>query len=83
LMKHSLNDLVKAIALSRKTVTTIKQNLFWAFFYNVAAIPIAAGILYPVNGLLLSPMIGAAAMAFSDVCVIGNSIWLKFKKLGA
>jgi Cu+-exporting ATPase len=83
LMKHSLNDLVKAIALSRKTVTTIKQNLFWAFFYNVAAIPIAAGILYPVNGLLLRPMIGAAAMAFSDVCVIGNSIWLKFKKLGA
>ncbi|MGM5629484.1 heavy metal translocating P-type ATPase [Apibacter raozihei] len=76
-------DLIKvseAIKLSKQTVTTIKQNLFWAFIYNVIGIPIAAGILYPVNGFLLSPMIAGAAMALSSVSVVTNSLLLKLKK---
>ncbi len=78
------NDLLKinqAIQLSKLTVSTIKQNLFWAFIYNIIGIPIAAGILYPINGFLLNPMIAGASMALSSVSVISNSILLKFKKI--
>lgn len=77
------SDLTKipiAIKLSKQTVATIKQNLFWAFIYNVIGIPIAAGILYPVNGFLLNPMIAGAAMALSSVSVVSNSLRLKWKK---
>lgn len=81
LLTNSLLKIYDSIQLSHQTVKTIKQNLFWAFFYNTAAIPIAAGVLYPSFGLLLSPMIGAFTMAFSDVFVIGNSIMLKYKSL--
>ena len=70
-----------AIKLSRKTMATVKQNLFWAFIYNVIGIPLAAGILYPVNGFLLSPMIAGAAMALSSVSVVTNSLLLKIKRL--
>ncbi|MEI6816887.1 MAG: heavy metal translocating P-type ATPase [Bacteroidota bacterium] len=71
----------KAIRLSKLTVNTINQNLFWAFIYNVIGIPIAAGVLYPINGFLLNPMIAGAAMALSSVSVMSNSLWLKFKKI--
>ena len=77
------SDLIKipeAIHLSKLTVSTIKQNLFWAFIYNLIGIPIAAGILYPINGFLLNPMIAGAAMALSSVSVVSNSLWLKYKK---
>ena len=77
------SDLIKipeAIHLSKATVSTIKQNLFWAFIYNLIGIPIAAGILYPINGFLLNPMIAGAAMALSSVSVVSNSLWLKYKK---
>ena len=76
-----LSDLMKistAIKLSKSTVNTIKQNLFWAFIYNVVGIPIAAGILYPINGFLLNPMIAGAAMALSSISVVGNSLRLKY-----
>lgn len=76
------SDLLKvpqAIKLSKQTVQTIKQNLFWAFIYNLIGIPIAAGLLYPINGFLLNPMIAGAAMAMSSVSVVSNSLWLKFK----
>jgi Cu2+-exporting ATPase len=76
------SDLMKvpeAIALSKSTVRTIKQNLFWAFVYNVIGIPIAAGLLYPINGFLLDPMWAGAAMALSSVSVVGNSFRLKYK----
>lgn len=77
------SDLAKipyAIKLSKQTVATIKQNLFWAFIYNLIGIPLAAGILYPVNGFLLNPMIAGAAMALSSVSVVGNSLRLKWQK---
>ena len=77
LMKSDLTDIVKAIKLSRSTLGTIKQNLFWAFFYNTILIPLAAGILYPISGLLLNPAFAAAAMAFSSVSVVLNSLRLK------
>lgn len=76
------NDLLKipeAIKLSKQTVSTIKQNLFWAFIYNIIGIPIAAGILYPLNGFLLNPMLAGAAMALSSVSVVTNSLRLKWK----
>ena len=70
-----------AYALSRSTVRLIRENLFWAFVYNLIGIPIAAGALYPLCGLLLSPMLAGAAMAFSSVSVVANSLRLKWKKL--
>lgn len=77
LMSGDLNGVVKAIALSKATILNIKQNLFWAFAYNVSLIPVAAGVLYPVNGILLSPIFAAAAMAMSSVFVLGNALRLK------
>lgn len=80
LMKSDLLNLVYAFKISKDTVRTIKENLFWAFIYNVIGIPIAAGILYPINGFLLNPMIAGAAMAFSSVSVVLNSLRLKAGK---
>ncbi len=82
LISSDLNSIPRAITLSRKTVSFIRQNLFWAFIYNVLGIPIAAGILYPFTGYLLDPMIAGAAMAFSSVSVVSNSLRLKSVKLG-
>ncbi len=81
LLHGDISKLVKAIRLSRFTMTGIKQNLFWAFFYNLVGIPIAAGILYPFFGLLLSPVIAGLAMAFSSVSVVLNSLRLKSVRL--
>jgi Cu2+-exporting ATPase len=81
LITSDLNSIPKALRLSGQTVRTIRQNLFWAFIYNLIGIPIAAGILYPVNGFLLDPMIAGAAMALSSVSVVSNSLRLKMKKL--
>jgi Cu2+-exporting ATPase len=78
LISSDLMSIPKAIALSRKTVRVIRQNLFWAFIYNVVGIPVAAGLLYPVNGFLLNPMIAGAAMALSSVSVVTNSLRLKW-----
>ncbi|MBR1595324.1 MAG: heavy metal translocating P-type ATPase [Phocaeicola sp.] len=82
IISSDLTKIPEAFKLSRLTTKTIRQNLFWAFFYNVIAVPIAAGILYPINGFLLNPMIGGIAMAFSSVSVVGNSLLLKRKKIG-
>ncbi|GAB1350160.1 heavy metal translocating P-type ATPase [Ignavibacteriales bacterium] len=81
LITSDLTKIPKAIKLSHDTVLTIKQNLFWAFIYNVIGIPIAAGILYPFNGFLLDPMIAGAAMAMSSVSVVSNSLRLKLKTI--
>jgi len=81
LISSDLSYIPKAIKLSHKTVRLIRQNLFWAFIYNLIGIPIAAGILYPVNGFLLNPMIAGAAMALSSVSVVSNSLRLKWSKL--
>ncbi|MBI3037361.1 heavy metal translocating P-type ATPase [Candidatus Woesearchaeota archaeon] len=81
LMKDDLRDVVAAIDLSRKTVSKMKQNLFWAFFYNVALIPVAAGVLYPFTGLLLNPIFAAIAMASSSITVVGNSLLLNRYKV--
>lgn len=81
LMKNDLTDVSRAVNLSRMTIRNIKQNLFWAFFYNTLGIPIAAGVLYPAFGLLLSPMIAALAMSLSSVFVVTNALRLRGKKL--
>lgn len=80
-MKNSLKDVVAAINLSRKTLVNIKQNLFWAFIYNVIGIPIAAGALIPMFNIELSPMFGAAAMSISSFCVVTNALRLNFVKI--
>lgn len=80
IISSDLTKIPQAIRLSRQTVVTVRQNLFWAFIYNVIGIPIAAGILYPINGFLLNPMIAGAAMALSSVSVVSNSLRLKWKK---
>jgi len=77
LIKDDLRDVITAIDLSKYTLNKIKQNLFWAFFYNIIGIPVAAGILYPFIGWLLNPAIAAAAMAFSSVSVVSNSLLMK------
>ncbi len=80
IISSDLTKLPEAIHLSKLTVKTIKQNLFWAFIYNIIGVPIAAGILYPINGFLLNPMIAGAAMALSSVSVVTNSLRLKNKR---
>jgi Cu2+-exporting ATPase len=80
IISSDLAKIPEAIRLSKSTVHTIKQNLFWAFIYNLIGIPIAAGILYPINGFLLNPMLAGAAMALSSVSVVSNSLRLKLKK---
>jgi Cu+-exporting ATPase len=77
LMRSDLMDVPTAIQLSKQTIRTIKQNLFWAFGYNTVGIPIAAGLLYLFGGPLLNPMIAGAAMAFSSVSVVSNALRLK------
>ena len=79
IISSDLTRIPEALRLSAMTVRTIRQNLFWAFFYNLIAVPIAAGVLYPVNGFLLNPMIAGAAMALSSVTVVGNSLRLRRK----
>ena len=77
LMRGDLSGVVRAIGLSRRTMRTMRQNLFWAFVYNVIGIPVAAGVLYPAFGVLLSPVLASAAMAFSSVSVVTNSLRLR------
>src|SRR5262249_22950369 len=81
LVKGDLRGIARARQLSRQTIRNIKQNLFFAFIYNSAGVPIAAGVLYPFFGILLSPIFAAAAMSFSSVSVITNSLRLKTAKL--
>lgn len=80
LMRSELLDAVTAVELSKKVIRNIKENLFWAFFYNIIGIPLAAGVLFPAFGLKLSPMFGAAAMSLSSVCVVSNALRLKLFK---
>ncbi len=82
LAKNGMSEVLTAIDISRATLRVIKQNLFWALLYNSIGIPVAAGLLYPSLGLLLNPMIGAAAMSLSSVCVVSNSLRLGRKKFG-
>ena len=81
LMNNELSSVTKSINLSQKSMNTVKQNLFWAFFYNSIGIPIAAGVLYPIFGIMLTPMYAGIAMSFSSVSVVLNSLRLKFSKL--
>jgi Cu+-exporting ATPase len=77
LIRPELTKAADALEISRKTLRTIKQNLFWAFFYNTVGIPMAAGALYPFFGILLKPVMAAAAMALSSVSVVTNSLRLR------
>ena len=77
LITGDLRGVITSIELSRRTMRTIKQNLFWAFFYNSVGIPIAAGVLYPFLGILLNPIFASAAMALSSVSVVSNSLRLR------
>jgi len=77
LIRGDLMSVVTAIQLSKRTMTTIRQNLFWAFIYNIILVPVAAGVLFPFTGLLLNPMIAAGAMAISSVSVVTNSLRLR------
>jgi cation transport ATPase len=81
LVKGDLRGIAKARRLSRMTMRNIRQNLFFAFIYNVLGVPVAAGVLYPFVGILLSPIIAAAAMALSSVSVVGNALRLRALKL--
>lgn len=81
LMKSDLRDVYKAIRLGKATIRNIRQNLFWAFFYNACGLPLAAGVLYAFNGMLLSPIIGGFAMSLSSVCVVSNALRLRRAKL--
>jgi Cu+-exporting ATPase len=83
LMRGDLAGVADAIELSRRTMRTMKQNLGWAFGYNVIGLPIAAGVLYPAFGLLLTPVLASAAMAFSSVSVVMNSLRLRNARIGA
>ena len=78
LISGDLRGIITAIALSKATIRNIKQNLFWAFFYNISLIPVAAGVLYPFFGLLLDPMIAAGAMGMSSVSVVSNALRLRW-----
>jgi Cu2+-exporting ATPase len=78
LMHSDLMAILELLKLSKDTVATIRQNLFWAFIYNLIGIPIAAGLLYPISGFLLNPMIAGSAMALSSLSVVGNSLRLKY-----
>ena len=80
LIKNDLSDVATAVRLSKATIANVKQNLFWAFFYNAVCIPLAAGVLYVPFGIKLNPMIGAAAMSFSSLFVVGNALRLKLFK---
>jgi len=80
LMKNSLEDVCTAIELSKSVIRNIRMNLFWAFFYNILGIPIAAGVLWPLFAIKLSPMLGSAAMSLSSVCVVTNALRLRFFK---
>ena len=80
IISSDLRKIPEAIRLSKQTVRTIRQNLFWAFIYNLVGIPVAAGALYPVSGFLLNPMIAGAAMALSSVSVVANSLRLKYRR---
>jgi Cu+-exporting ATPase len=77
LLRSDLRGAVDAVRLSRSTMRVVKQNLFWAMIYNVVGVPIAAGVLYPAFGILLSPVIASAAMTFSSLSVVGNSLRLR------
>ena len=79
LMRDDLKSVINALQLSKRVINKIKQNLFWAFAYNVIGIPVAMGLLYPFSGYLLNPMLAGAAMAFSSVSVIGNTLLLRNK----
>ena len=81
LLHGDISKLAKAIKLSKMTLRGIKQNLFWAFIYNIVGIPLAAGLVYPSFGWLLSPIFAGTAMAFSSLSVVGNSLRIKSKKL--
>ena len=81
ILSSDLMRIPEAVRLSHLTIRTIRENLFWAFIYNIIAVPVAAGVLYPINGFLLNPMIGGAAMALSSVSVVTNSLRLRGKKL--